>query len=419
MSDASLRGRWRPSRRFLFAALYFSEGAPIGYIWWALPTKLRAAGVPIERITQLTAILILPWVFKFVWAPLVDALPMPRSGIRGWIVLAQTCMGVALIPLMFLDPARNLGWYSVILLAHAFAAATQDASVDAYAIASVPLEERGSINAWMQIGMLAGRSAFGGMALYVERWIGSAAVMALLLLCVWSTMLLVALAGESANNPVVADVENRIKAFTGTLRRALIRKATWLGLIFAAFGGAAYEALGSVAGPMLIDKGAGQETVGLFFAAPAVVCMGIGALAGGRIGDRIGRTAAVVGFMLAIAAATMSIAAAFAYAHSFHLLLVAMAVLYVFIGAFTASSYALFMDITDPRLGATQFSAFMGTTNLCEAWSALAVGWLIGQLGYSWALCLMTVPTVFCAVIVRHIHNEAQLMSAQRILIQT
>ena len=37
-------------RRLLFASLYFSEGAPIGYLWWALPTKLRAAGADIEQI---------------------------------------------------------------------------------------------------------------------------------------------------------------------------------------------------------------------------------------------------------------------------------------------------------------------------------------------------------------------------------
>ena len=32
-------------RRLLFAALYFSEGAPIGFIWWALPTRLASGGM--------------------------------------------------------------------------------------------------------------------------------------------------------------------------------------------------------------------------------------------------------------------------------------------------------------------------------------------------------------------------------------
>jgi hypothetical protein len=48
----------------------------------------------------------------------------------------------------------------------------------------------------------------------------------------------------------------------------------------------------------------------------------------------------------------------------------------VFIGLFTAASYALFMDLTDPKLGGTQFSAFMAATNGCESWS----GWA-GDIG--------------------------------------
>ncbi len=55
-------------RKVLFAALYLSEGAPIGFIWWALPTRLRMAGVTVEQITLLTAVLVLPWAFKFLWA---------------------------------------------------------------------------------------------------------------------------------------------------------------------------------------------------------------------------------------------------------------------------------------------------------------------------------------------------------------
>jgi hypothetical protein len=59
-------------RKLLFACLYLSEGAPIGFIWLALPTRLRAGGVAVEQITWLTAVLVLPWTFKFLGVPLVD-----------------------------------------------------------------------------------------------------------------------------------------------------------------------------------------------------------------------------------------------------------------------------------------------------------------------------------------------------------
>jgi len=50
----------RPGRIALFTLLYLSEGAPIGFIWWALPTLLRTAGVSVPKITELTAMLVLP-----------------------------------------------------------------------------------------------------------------------------------------------------------------------------------------------------------------------------------------------------------------------------------------------------------------------------------------------------------------------
>ena len=84
----------------LFAALYASEGAPIGFIWWALPTKLAEAGVEVSRITSITAVATLVWGLKFLWAPLVDAWRGPRWGYRSWIVSAQCGMAVALLPLL-------------------------------------------------------------------------------------------------------------------------------------------------------------------------------------------------------------------------------------------------------------------------------------------------------------------------------
>jgi hypothetical protein len=60
-----------------------------------------------------------------------------------------------------------------------------------------------------------------------------------------------------------------------------------------------------------------------------------------------------------------------------------LAILYIYVGLFTAASYALFMDITDPRIGATQSSPFVGATDGCESWSSFAVGRLI--FGYNYA----------------------------------
>jgi hypothetical protein len=64
------------------------------------------------------------------------------------------------------------------------------------------------------------------------------------------------------------------------------------------------------------------------------------------------------------------------------------------IGLFTAASYALFMDLTDPAIGASQFSAFMGSTNGCESWSVYAIGQIIVAYGYATGMLTMSAVSV-------------------------
>jgi dipeptide/tripeptide permease len=152
------------------------------------------------------------------------------------------------------------------------------------------------------------------------------------------------------------------------------------------------EATGSVAGPMLIDRGFDKSSVGFFFAFPAVVFMGAGALLGGFISDGPRdreRTLAFAVVGLACAVALLATTASTSIAPPAWLLISALAFVYALFGIYTASAYALFMEITDPRLGGTQFSAYMGGINLCSVWSGWAVGRLAGQFDYSAALTAM------------------------------
>ncbi len=177
-------------RRILFGCLYLSEGAPIGFLWLAMPTRLRITGVPIEQITWLTAILVLPWTFKFAWAPLVDLLRSRWWTLRHWIVASQTIMGLTLAPLIWLDPVNQFQTMTWILLAHALSAATQDVAIDALCISATAPGERGQYNGWMQAGMLLGRSMMGGGALVLAAYVGDAAIVGLLMMLTTFSMVL-------------------------------------------------------------------------------------------------------------------------------------------------------------------------------------------------------------------------------------
>jgi MFS family permease len=176
--------------------------------------------------------------------------------------------------------------------------------------------------------------------------------------------------------PPVAVVPHRWRAFASTLGAAVAQRRTWVVLACAATSAAAFEIVGAMAGSLLVDRGYGDESIGRFFTVAPLVGLGLGALAGGPLSDRFGRTRVVVlaGLGLAVVTAALALSSVPTW--------LGLGTVYLAAGCFTASTYALFMDHTDPRLGSTQFSAYMGATNLCESWSARLGGRVVSARGY-------------------------------------
>jgi dipeptide/tripeptide permease len=109
----------------------------------------------------------------------------------------------------------------------------------------------------------------------------------------------------------------------------------------------------------------------------------------------LGRLRSVGLFQAGFALAVVALAARLQWGgpgaeHLFGLLMV----LYGLIGLYLAASYALYMDLTDPALSATQFTGYMSLTNVCESWSARAGGLLIASLGYAGAFGCMALGSL-------------------------
>lgn len=383
----------RGRRRLLFAALYFSEGAPIGFLWWALPTRLRESGVEVASITTLLSLLVLPWALKFLGAPFIDVLRGPRWPLRAWIAACQLVMGLLLLATLLVDWQADFALAGGLFLAHAVAAASQDVAVDAYAVQVVPAAELGTINAWMQGGALTGRSVFGGGALLLDAWFGPRVTVLLLVLAIWLSLGALAALGEPEPARSGGFAERR-RQFAAALATVLRSRATWLLIAFAAVSGAGFEAVGIVVGPYLVDRGVASATIGAFLFLPVTAAMIAGSFASGGLSDRLGHMRAAGWSVAGMAAVIVALAAATSAGTGQAVVLGLLVVLYLLIGAFTTTSYALFMALTDRRLGATQLSASMSATNLCESWSAFAVGRLTGAFGYPPAFTVMAVASL-------------------------
>jgi uncharacterized membrane protein YedE/YeeE len=59
------------------------------------------------------------------------------------------------------------------------------------------------------------------------------------------------------------------------------------------------------------------------------------------------------------------------------------------------------MDLTDPKLGGTQFSTYMAATNGCESWSGWAGGEITSKSSYSIAFIMMSIVSLLSLLLLR------------------
>jgi len=132
---------WGHPKVIAMLFLGFSAGIPILLIFSTLSVWLREAGVSRAAVTFFSWAA-LGYSFKFIWAPVVDLMPLPyltrRFGRRrSWLLVAQAAIICAIIWMGAINPAENINNLTVMAMAAVmlgFSSATQDIVIDAYRI---------------------------------------------------------------------------------------------------------------------------------------------------------------------------------------------------------------------------------------------------------------------------------------------
>ena len=139
-------------RRYVsLSILYTAQGLPAGFAMVTFVAFLVSNGAAPDQIAALFATIALPWTFKFIWGPVVDAVQMPSYGLRRpWILFAQTGMIVTLGALLFVsDLNESIELVTLILFVHNLFSSLQDVSVDALAVDVLQPDEVAKANGFM------------------------------------------------------------------------------------------------------------------------------------------------------------------------------------------------------------------------------------------------------------------------------
>src|SRR5690606_35746346 len=151
--------------------LGFASGLPLLLTLSTLSIWLAEEGVTKTAI-GLFALVGIPYSLKFLWAPLIDRLPVPLltralGRRRGWMILTQVLLMAALLGLGATSPAEMPEVTAICALAVAFCSASQDIVIDAHRVEILEEREYGAGAAMIVFGYRCGLLVAGAGALYI------------------------------------------------------------------------------------------------------------------------------------------------------------------------------------------------------------------------------------------------------------
>lgn len=392
-----------------FFLLYLTEGIPLGFAATAVATQLRRQGVGPAEIGAFVGAFYLPWAFKWAYGPVVDVFASARLGRRrGWILGMQIMMVLTLLSTVMLDLPRQLGLFTVILLVHNVFSATQDVAIDALAVNTLQEHERATANGMMFAGASLGQAVGGSGALFVAAQFGFQSSFYFVCGAILMVTLFVVLPLKEAPDAaweakrggglhaalreMLSFVVNAFRSFVGTrgafagLGMALLPpgamclglalqsnlavelglpddQVAWLNLWSTVIGAA-----GCVIGGLISDRVDRRKALNVYIlltSVPVLVLAFILQREGWITADanKTGLHSAALGFLVgAFWVATLSYA--------------------LFNGMMYSTANAIFMDVTNPAVAATQFTAYMAMANLAISYSSIWQGIGIESWGY-------------------------------------
>ncbi|MBR9846182.1 MAG: MFS transporter [Algicola sp.] len=139
------------SRYFSFSALYIAQGIPEGILFFALPAWLAMNDKSPVDIAAFIGVILIPWSFKVIIAPLMDRFTILSMGRkRPWVIFGQLGLILSFLSIGFVpDPLNNISGLMIVGFSISFFGAFQDVATDGMAVDVIPEEEQARANGLM------------------------------------------------------------------------------------------------------------------------------------------------------------------------------------------------------------------------------------------------------------------------------
>jgi MFS transporter, PAT family, beta-lactamase induction signal transducer AmpG len=377
----SLRAAVTSHRLLSVVLLSMSSGAPLGLVLTAVPAWLAMAGVDIKTIGIVT-LAQAPYAFKFVWSPLLDRYRTRfLGGRRGWVLVFQLALAGATFGLALNAGSPEVAVVAALTLLIAFASASQDIAIDAYAIESLRPHEQGlavgARTALYRVGMWMSGNVAISMSPYLG-WRGTLIALA----AIYVVLLPVTIFAPEPEVQQARPVSLRAavwEPFVSFLQKPRALEIAGF-LVLYKFADNLAQALTR---PFLVQMGFDALDVGVASGTIGLAGIMVGTFLGGMLSDvlGLGRALWIFGFLQAVSNLGYAVVAEAGAVQSVMYGAVAFENLTTGLG--TGAFGVLLFRLTEARFSATQFALFSSIFGLGRTIAGPMAGVVVDATGWT------------------------------------
>ena len=314
----------------------------------------------------------MPWVLKFLWAPLIDRYGERRTWIRACLLLLAATTAVFAAA----DPTRHGAALAALLLLYVTLSATQDVAVDAYTIETTSGRELGVANS-VRIGAYRAASfVSSALLVYVAARRG------------WDAAFVVAagitgaLAAAAFLLPETRRESRPAQSLAEPIAALLGRPGVWAVILFALTFKLDISAMDPMTKPFWIAAGLSLSEIAVLTTGRLIATLA-GAALGGVLATRIGLFRAL--WTMGLVQLLSSLGYALAAGLPADRVVISAAALFenFAAGLGTAAFLAFLMSVCERRYAASQFALLTAVYALSRWAVGLLSGVLAERLGYA------------------------------------
>lgn len=160
-------------------SLYIAQSIPMSFFSTVVPVIMRQDNYSLSSIGLLQLIK-LPWILKFLWAPLVDNKARSTKELKRWILISELFYAAIIFSIAFLNLQTDFKMIVFLVIIAFIASGTQDIAVDIYAILSLKKSERSLGNTMQSGGSFIGSFLGTGVLLIAYFYYGWSNVLIML-----------------------------------------------------------------------------------------------------------------------------------------------------------------------------------------------------------------------------------------------